>query len=373
MTKNKYPLKQTFLIAFLALFFIALVNPVDTHKIDHIPVDILQYSDMADKAPGLSSDTWEPYAYRILGPWLAGTFFHNADLGFYLINILFLIGMALALWDLLFVYGIKTNPAILIVISLMLNRYYFSFIAYDFYQLNDTISITCLWFSLSLLKRRNYLLILPIALAGMLAREILLIWIPVSFFILYKESSAKKDWVWTGFISFLLMAVFLGLKLGVTAKGGIGLVQAIADDWGKLFDPFAIAKQLFIANTPLFLLPVIFYKDLKVFIKERSELLILLGITYLTTLFGHDYERLMTPAAPFIYLFTAALIQKFFPEDNSKFVKLGLIYFLVIFVGNFYHLWGIIILPDRIFSLALAITSAIAMGILFFYSQLKKR
>ena len=96
-------------------------------------------------------------------------------------------------------------------------------------------------------------------------------------------------------------------------------------------------------------------------------------VTYLTTLFGHDYERLMTPAAPFIYLFTAALIQKFFPQDNSKFVKLGLIYFLIIFVGNFYHLWGIFILPDRIYSLAMAITSAIAMGILFFHFQLKKR
>ena len=371
--KKRYPLKQTFLITFLALFFILLVKPIDIDNIDHIPVDILQYSGMAQKAPDLSPDTWEPYAYRVMGPWLAGTLFQNPDQGFYLINILFLIGMALALWDLLFVYGIKTNPAFLIVISFMLNRYYFSFLAYDFYQLNDTISITCLWFSLSLLKRRNYLLILPIALVGMLAREVLLIWIPVSIFILYKEGSVKRDWVWTGFISVLLMTVFIGLKLSVAAKGGISLVQAIGDDWSKIYDPFAIAKQLFIANTPLFLLPVIFYKDLMVFIKERSELLILLGITYLTTLFGHDYERLMTPAAPFIYLFSVTLIQKFFPEDNSKFVKFGLAFFLIIFVGNFYHLWGVIILPNRIYSLALAIASASAMGILFFYTQLKKR
>ena len=280
--------------------------------------------------------------------------------------------MALALWDLLLVYGIKPEPALYAVAAFVLNRYYFSFIAYDFYQLNDTISISCLWLSISFLKRRQLYWVLPIAMFGILAREILLIWIPVALYILYNEKNEIKEWGWVGMISLLLIIVFIGMRLMIPAKGGIDIFQALTDDWNKIIDPWAIAKQLFVANTPLFLLPILFYKSLHSFIKEYPEILVLLVVTYLTTLFGHDYERLMAPAAPFIYLFTAELIQKIFANDRLKKNPWGATFFLIVIVGNFYHLWGIVILPDRFTTIIMTIITGISMGALFLVT-LKRR
>lgn len=368
--KNSRPFKidlKSLIIILAAVTIIGAIQPVDIPSMEHVPVDLLQYRQMAVSAPQLNPQTWEPYAYRILGPWLSGVLFTDVDLGFRVLNTLFLVFIALTMWGFLLTYKIDPKIALSVTITFLLSRYYYTFLAYEFYRIDDTISLLLLWLSIILTIKGHLKYLLPLLILGLLAREISLLWIPVSFFILLKSERKRNDIALWSIYTVVLFGIFVLLRIYIPAQGGIALTDALSDDWNKLISPWAIGKQLFVANTPLFLLPLLFFRESVHFIKKYPEIFVLLGVTYLSSLFGHDYERLMAPSAPFIYLFTALLMEKIFlPRGQKKFIWMTAIFLLIALSANFYHLWGIVLLPGRAASFIATIITGTAIAALFF-------
>lgn len=358
---------KSLIIVLAAVTSIGAIKPVDIPNMEHVPVDLLQYRQMGVSAPQLNPQTWEPYAYRILGPWLSGVLFTDVDLGFRVLNTMFLVFLALAMWGFLLAYKIDPKIALPVTIAFLLSRYYYTFLAYEFYRIDDTISLFLLWISIILTIKGHLKYLLPLLVLGLLAREIALLWIPVSFFIILKSGGKRNDFTLWSIYTIILFGVFVLLRKYIPAQGGIALADALNDDWNKLFSPWAIGKQLFVANTPFFLLPLIFFRKFFHYFKKHPEIFVLIGATYLSSLFGHDYERLMTPSAPFIYVFAALLMEKIFlPQEQKKFVWMTAIFLLIALSSNFYHLWGIVLLPGRGASFIATIITGTAMAALFF-------
>jgi hypothetical protein len=141
------------------------------------------------------------------------------------------------------------------------------------------------------------------------------------------------------------------------------------ESWTKLFSPEVIAKQLFLSFNPLFLIPLLQYKELFGFFRKNLFWLIFLLSVLFSSLFGGDKERLMFPFIPIYYLFIGSLFQQL---DNAKKIKTSMMvtFLFICMISNLHHMWGLIQLPSREVSLAFAIVGGIIT--LLFYLKLKR-
>jgi hypothetical protein len=205
-------------------------------------------------------------------------------------------------------------------------------------------------------------------LIGVATREVAMIIIPVGFTLLYEKRFEKKDYVYFSLAVIPAAALFVSLRFLIEAPGGDSLFTKLLEEGGAyFFTPAAIGKKFFVAFTPFALIPIIFFRDLIDFIKTNLTLSVLFIAVVFSTLFGLDYERLMTPAAPVYFIFIGFVIDKYLDEQRNKSQKKNLLTWLMIiaFLSSFYHLWGVFQLPNRYYSLILTLITSISVGYLF--------
>jgi hypothetical protein len=353
------------IIVIFTLAVIWLVRPISLPTAASIPLDVQQYRQMAEVAPGLAEAIWSPFHTRILGPLLVWLMPLPVDIAYFWLNQFALVALSLTFFFLLRAYAITGQMAVLLSLAFTLNRYTHLFLAYEFYRLNDSLAMIGLWWGV-LLWRQKKLWLWPalVLLAAVVAREIALLWIPVALLISWQRRAEKREWQQLIGISILLISTLFALKLTLPASGSNTIWQGLADDWSKLYRPEAWLRQLFIIVTPFALIPLLTPRRFMQFCRTNAELAVLLAATYATSLFGSDMERLMSPALPFFFVYYGRII----PTMSTP---RALIFLFIAFTASFYHLWGIAILPDRNFSMWYTLAANTVM-LLYVYWLRKK-
>ena len=114
-------------------------------------------------------------------------------------------------------------------------------------------------------------------------------------------------------------------------------------------------------------IPFIFLKDFYDYFKKHFYLIILFIFVAISSMFGNDFERLMTAASPVFYLFLAYIISKYLNSNLPKSftVTFYALTILTVLFSSLYHLWGIIRLPSREITMQVTLLSDLLMFIIF--------
>lgn len=358
--------KYFYLLVIFCLVQIFLVERVDVSQ--YLPIhDTNSYRQMALASPSIDNTVVKPFAYRFLAPWLTGLMFENVDLGFIILNAFFSILFVITLFIFLTKQNISRRIAFLITAAFIINRYFISLFAYEPYRLADVLSNLLLLLSLIFLEQKKYWIVFLFSLIGLFARESAILIIPTGLaFVLLYDKKNIPPWLT---VSSLLISVFLLLRQFFHFESGLSLTQQFMESWIKLFSPEVIAKQLFLAFNPLFLIPLLEHKNLFDFFRKNLHWLIFLLAVLFSSLFGGDKERLMFPFIPIYYLFIGSLFQQLEDAKAIK-IKMMIVFLFTCLISNLHHMWGIIKLPSREVSLAFAFVGGIIT--MLFYLKLRR-
>lgn len=341
------------------LFFCVILSLVLSGQInywmpEHSHMDFNKYIAMAEKSPSLNTEVIQPYVHRIFAPWFAGLLPLKLEISFYLLNVLSLFLMIFSFYHLLKLNGLGFRIAFVLTFVLVFNRYFFQFLAWDYFHLSDSLSFALLFISLILFIKHKWTMLMVISVLCVLTREVSLLIIPTGYAYLYQTKSNSKEY--RSFTIAVLPAalIFILVRILIMPAGGDNLLTKFLEEGGAyFFTAESLIKKFIIPLAPFSLLPFIFYKELKEFSKRYFYLVVLFLAVIFTTLFGLDYERLMTPSAPVYFIFVGFIIQNYLNEKENKDVLRKFLVVLMIgsFMLSFYHLWGIIRYTSSFYSL----------------------
>lgn len=357
------PILTIILVAILSIFLADKINYISNLYSD---IDLAKYKLMAESSPFINFDIPRPYVYRILAPWIAGMIPINIDLSFYLLNSLFLIFLAISIYNFLLYHKIEQNIALFVSICFILNRYFFAFLAFDYFQFSDTLSYFLLLQSFFLIVKKRWVLLSIILILGVLTREVALLIIPVGYLFLYEKKFSKNDFLKYSLAIVPSILVFILFRIIYKTEGTENyLTQLVLGV--ELFKPISVIKKLFISVTPFAFISIVYYKELYTFFKNNLYLFSLFIGTIFSSFFGFDSERLMSPAAPVFFLFLSVILEQIVLSEKWKNHKKQILGFMIILIllSTLYHLWGIIKLPSRETTLVLTIVLNVLMLIIF--------
>lgn len=365
LQNNRWYLLSLIVICVFQIFLAGKTN-VNSYPSDH---DVNAYRNIALSFPNFDFTITKPFFHRLFAPWLVGLLFNDVDQGFFILNLIFSFLFVLLLYYFFLVFGISKKISFFITIAFIFNRYFIPFFAFQPYRVLDLITATILLSSLLLLIKKRFTAILIISIIGVLTKEITLLIIPFGFsYIYFNEPKQKNAYTLFSFYSLVLISIYLAVRLLIPAPEGITLFKAFKENWIKIFSIEAIIKQLFIAFNPMFLLPVYQFRKYFLFNKRYPYFFVLLFFVLFTSLFGGDKERLMFFYAPIYYLFIAILFQEINERRKIK-ISVIIISLSIIWLSNLHHIWGLIQLPSREYSLITALVGSIL--ILGIYYKIK--
>jgi len=348
--KNLNPVKKQY---YVYLFIATVTAVLLAGKIQYtLPqfegIDLFKYREMASASPGINSGIPHPYVYRIFAPWLAGIMPFGLDTSFFVLNLLFLFGLSYVIFEFILLSGVQYKAAFFATVAFLFNRYFFQFLAFNYFQLSDTLSYFLFVLSFILLVKRKYFWLGVSVTAGVLTREVALLIIPVGFAYLYEKKRGKEEYIKFFTVSVVAALLFVAVRILIRIESDENYFTQIEYGLMNFFNPRALLKRFIIAFTPFSLLPFLFYKEIIKLFGENKYLFVWILFAVASSLFGNDYERLMMPAAPVFFLFVALIIEKYFLLNEAVFVRKILLFLVVVFTfsGSLYHLWGVIRLAN---------------------------
>ncbi|MEN8192278.1 MAG: hypothetical protein ABFS12_05645 [Bacteroidota bacterium] len=367
---NKFTKRSLSIIFLFTIFSVYFSGSIDYQNPQYSKADLNKYIDMADVSPGLNQNVIKPFVYRIAAPWIAGLLPFSTSINFMLLNFLALIALALSIYFFLIEFGIDERLSLIVTIIFQMNKYAYQFLAWNHFQLSDSLSLAFLFYSFILVKRKKYFGLLVIMLIGMLVKEYMLMIIPAGFVFIYIKDSDRKYLIYFASISLLSFLLFAIVRMLISSEGGESLFIQYTTQIIYYSKPSLLVKRFIIPFTPFGLLPIIFYKELYVFFKTHKHFLIYVLTVIILSFFGEP-ERLMIPLSPVYYLFIAILIKKYIvPSSLNLFIDKSIILILILsFMSTFYHLWGLIILPNQTYSIVFAIILTLMTSMIFYLSR----
>ena len=362
--------KHLLILIFVTLLVMIFSGSINFNDPQYSNVDLHKYIAMAEASPGFDTNVMKPFVFRIAIPWVAGLLPFSIPTNFYLINIFALIVLSLSFYTFLIEFGVEKNLSLIITIIFQLNKYFFIFLAWNYFQVSDALSLALLFYSFIIIRRKNFTQLLFIMLFSVLIKEYILFIIPAGLFYYYTNSPNRKNLIYFGIISFLSISVFVIIRLLISSEGGESLFIQYTTQVIYYSKPSLLIKRFIIPFTPFGLLPLIFYKDLISFFKIHNEFLIYTITIILLSFFGEP-ERLMEPLASIYYLFVAVLIKNYLLDGAFKIRNNRSLLYIIIasFMTSFYHLWGRITLPGEAYSIASTIFFTLLVSFIFFRSK----
>ena len=338
--------EKKYFFFFIVLFISAVIlaGKVKQDDPEMAEADMHKYIEMAESSPQINESVRSPFVYRIGAPFIAGLLPFPIPVSFYLLNIAALFFLSYVFLKLLILYGIDHKKALLLTGTFMFNRYFFQFLAWDYFQLSDTLSYALLFLSLILIKKNKLLMFSVVVTICMIVREVAFLALPfgmVFYLKDHKTGSLLKFLI--GFVPAVL--IFFIIRQTIDPQTELSILSAFKDGAAKFLTPAGIIKTLAIPFAPFVFLPVWFWRETIQFIKKHPVEITLFVFTVVSTLFGSDTERLMTPAAPAIFLLFGKILMK--KQNDKLYISL----LLLAFLHSFYHLWGIVQLPNEKYSI----------------------
>lgn len=359
--REKNEQKSLLVITITGLFAILFAGQIEYWKSPFSEIDLSIYLEMAAASPGLNLDVIRPFVYRVLSPWLAGMIPLDPATSFLIINYFSLILLLYLFYFFLRINNISRIIALIATVLFSLNKYLFGHMAWNYFQLVDSMGTLFFILSLIFMIRKEWLPFLLSSIIAILIRETVLLLIPAG--VVYYLSDKKE------LRSFLLSAlpalsIFILLRILIPSEKGDSLTEQFSYGLGNFTGAEPLIKRLFIAFTPLSLIPLLLFREIGPFLKKHAYLAVLFLSVLCISFFGVDAERMMLPAAPAYYLFLAFLLQRMEFAVNSE-KKPGTHYFLILLTALAampYHLWGIVALPDKTYSLILSVVTILLMS-----------
>ncbi len=167
------------------------------------------------------------------------------------------------------------------------------------------------------------------------------------------------------------IVIFFLIRILMKIPGTEKFFSEIFAEFYKFAQPAVWIKTIIILFLPFSLLPFIFYKGFINFCKNNLYLLTLFIFVFVTAMLGYDFERLMTPAAPVFYAFIGIIFEKLFIQNNLETKILKYLLVIIIFLNSFYHLWGLVKLPNADTSILLSIILLAITTAIFIYLKIK--
>ena len=332
-------------------------------------VDLKQSRAVAAVSPEISNDIPRPFAYRLLGPYIVGLLPLPDDLGFYLLSVLSSVTLVTLLFFSLCHYGIKPSVALFTSVLFVMNRYMFGFTVWDYFQINDLLSLIYIVVLFRALHEFRWGVVTLTMLLGALTRETCLLMLPTAVVYLIGKGRLKSDW--RSMVAAMLPAValFFLLRLLIQPSEGPNLFKAFSTYITKLQSPDVWYRLLLNAFTPLTLVPIIYFKQTRRFFKEHRHMLWFVIFVYISSLFGSDTERLLAPAFIVFYMLIATIIQ-----DNlwkSRGVLTVLLFSA--FLSSMHHLYAAYPLPGRDVTVAASVGSLLLVTLTVLAYKLYER
>ena len=338
----------------------------------HPDADLRHYGPMAEAWPGLSADRPQPFAFRPLGPWLAGLVTAPLGLpvrlGFYAWALP--LSLALAALTLRFLkrLGLPAGPAALATVLFLLNPYLFGFNIFNAYHLGDLIAQLVVIGGLWLVLEARYVPFAALLALGVLAREPAVL-VPVAGLALLAQQ--KRLWN-EGAVLVTAAApaafLFVALRLWIPHEMGNSLAAALAMYAPLLVRPDVWYRLLINVWAPLTPLLILFSHTAWSFLRAKLYLVVLFMLVLASTFLGGDVERLMQPASVAVYAAFGAVIARHLwrPTPVAILLVAGC-------AAHLHHLSARFPLPSRELRIALSLAALGAVATLALAVRLRER
>jgi len=311
--------------------------------------DLAAYRRMAEAAPGVADGVSQPFAYRVLGPWLAGVTPGDTTLGFRLWTVVAAVGLLVGGQRFLRRMGLPESVCLLTVWFLACNRYIVGFPVWNVFQVNDLLALCAVVGLLGALRERAWRWFAVILAVGVLARETPLLMVPVALVDLWNGNADRREWTRAAGSFVPGIVVFLGVRALVPSSGGLGLHEAFARHGDKLFEGEVWLRLWLNTFLPFCFLPFVWWRSTGAFVRRRPDMVVFVGLVFLSCLFGTNHERLMAPAGLVFYVWLAERLAALRPGCMETVLLCA-----AAGVGSLHHLYGRWPLPDRVWTVWLS-------------------
>lgn len=336
----------------VTLLMIFLYGQIAYNREPYAGWDLGKYRVMAQAAPGLAL-TGRPFAYRLLGPYLVGLLPVPDPAGFYGLAVIASFVLVILFYFFLIGEGIQRTAAVITVTFLIFNEYFFGMTLFDYFQINDLLTLIFLiglfW---AMFKSRWPLFGVFLAL-GALARETSLLMIPVALVYLLETGRLRREGLPFALSSVPGAVIFTMIHAFAPVSGGMGLLEAPWAYRAKVISPVIWFRLLVNSFIPLSLLPAIYFKLTLEFFTRRKYALLFVGLVLASTFFGVNNERLMAPTFIVFYLLIAEITQtSLYPRWGILIIMLG-----CGFVSSFHPLIARYPLPNNLTYVVLSLAT----------------
>lgn len=283
----------------------------------HIPPadrwDGWHYRTMADAAPGLSEVAAAPFRYRVLGTYTVGLLFGaNYIAGFFVVNYAALVGVVVLLYFFLGYVGISRPAAAFSAALLTMNTHLFGLTAWLTFHTNDSLAMLFLLLAIWAMMARRWGLWSLALLLGALSRETWVLAAPTALVFLWERKLLRTDLakMLLAMAPAVLATVLLRTLLRADVVGSLEPLQAFVRFAPKIVDPEFWARQFANSLKPLSFLPLIFLGITLRWARGNLFMVVLILLTFVSSLLGSANERLMAPAFMAFYWLLALIIQE---------------------------------------------------------------
>lgn len=349
------------------LFFTTILSSVYYGKINYTVApyatqDLSWYLRMAVASPNLDPGVTQPFAFRILPPFLVGLLPISEPLGFLILSIVFSICVACLFYYMLRYVGISSNVSLVVVILALLNRYVFGVVLWNYFHVGVILSLAFV-IILFLAMWENRWFVFGVALAlGIMTREIAILMVPVAFIYLIERKQLSLRWRQVAAAILPGLVIFVLIRLFVPIGGGTSLLEALAIYSSKLYTPESLFRGLINTFLPFTLIPLIFFRTTLEFFGNRKYLLMYLAVVYLSTTFGSNEERLVAPTFIVFFMLLGVIL------DSARANKWTFSILLAAgFLSSLHHTMGIWLLPDAWWTRTFVFGSAICVTLYMYF------
>ena len=343
--------KRLWLVVVLAVasIMIWLYGSIDYTVPPYSQWDLRSYFRMAEAAPGIAANIHQPFIYRLLGPYIVGLLPLAEPLGFRIASTLTALALAALFYLFLGNQDISPILASSSAILLLTNRSLLGYGVWNFFQLNDALSLLYLVGLFWLLEHKSWSWFGGLLLLGALTRETAFLMIPVAAIALLQERASKRDWISLALAVGPGVACFVLVRWLVEPAGGMGLWEALRFHSAKLLAGETWLRLLVTPFMPLTFVPLIFWRASLAFFRQRRwHLLTFVLLVYASALFGQNNERLVAPVSIVYYWLLAQILQETSEYRPPWLLPLTL---ALAFLGSLHHEYARYPLPSRTLTL----------------------
>jgi len=352
-------------VVLLVAFF--LYGTINWQIEPYVHWDLSQYITMAQAENVSDCGAAKPYCYRWLAPLLAKWMPLDVVQSFRVLTLLFCGGLTYLFYAFLRSRSFSWQVSLVVSILIILNKYLFGLLVWDYFQLVDVIGLVLIVGMLWAIEARAWLVFGVLLVFGAATKETCMLLIPVALISLWQaKEPEKKVYACCACIPGIL--IFVLVRILTHSAGGLDLFEAFRTHAPKILQPEKLAKMFVNIWVPISLLPFLCFGSTLQFFRKHLPYLVFVALVYVSVLFGTDTERLVAPAGVVVFWLMAYLL-----EHNLRHPVFHAVLIGSAVISSFHQEIGRFPLPSQKYTLALALGSLVLVSSAAFFCRHKPK